>query len=160
MTILTLVVNERHDVLMRVFPKGHWVVWTGLIVVLTQLINRLVSMFLPELIVTNPSALFGLINQPVLIFLIATLGLLLAWHIIRGQWQHPWVQWGMTLIVAGALSNLLDRLVFAGVVDYLRLGSWSVFNLADSEIVVGVLFLLLIESTAKPTPPGRPSRPK
>ena len=50
------------------------------------------------------------------------------------------------LIIGGALGNLIDRIVFGGVVDFLYLHygsfSWYVFNLADCAIVAGVGALL------------------
>ena len=52
------------------------------------------------------------------------------------------------LIVGGAVGNVIDRLEFGGVVDFLyfHLGAWywPAFNLADSAICVGV-FLMLFE---------------
>lgn len=42
------------------------------------------------------------------------------------------------LIVVGASSNLLDRLRFGFVIDYINLKFWPVFNLADVMIVAGV----------------------
>ena len=51
------------------------------------------------------------------------------------------------VIVGGALSNVLDRLRFGAVVDFIHahLGAWSwyVFNLADAAIVCGVAALVL-----------------
>ena len=52
----------------------------------------------------------------------------------------------LALIIGGALGNLVDRVVFGGVVDFLYLHygsfSWYVFNLADCAIVAGVGALL------------------
>jgi signal peptidase II len=48
---------------------------------------------------------------------------------------------GMQL--GGALGNLVDRIVFGRVTDFLSVGTFAVFNLADSSITVGVLILLL-----------------
>jgi signal peptidase II len=52
----------------------------------------------------------------------------------------------LALIIGGAVGNLIDRVVFGGVVDFLYLHygsfSWYVFNLADCAIVAGVGALL------------------
>jgi signal peptidase II len=54
---------------------------------------------------------------------------------------------GLALILGGASSNLLDRIRFAQVVDfldvYVRSYHWPTFNLADSAIVVGAGLLIL-----------------
>jgi signal peptidase II len=50
------------------------------------------------------------------------------------------------LIIGGAVGNVLDRLRFGGVIDFLyfHLGSWywPAFNLADSAICIGVAIML------------------
>lgn len=48
------------------------------------------------------------------------------------------------VIVAGAISNLLDRLYYGGVVDFIAVKLGSVFNLADIMIVLSVLGWVLI----------------
>ncbi len=47
------------------------------------------------------------------------------------------------LITAGAIGNLLDRLRLNYVVDFLDLGWWPVFNVADMAIVCGGILLVL-----------------
>lgn len=53
--------------------------------------------------------------------------------------------WGELLIIGGSLSNIIDRFMYGGVVDFieLRLGSWigPAFNVADSMVVVGVAIM-------------------
>lgn len=46
------------------------------------------------------------------------------------------------LILAGAISNILDRLYFGCVIDFINFGFWSVFNLADAFITIGVIITL------------------
>lgn len=66
-------------------------------------------------------------------------------------WKSPRLQWeagvGLALILGGALSNLVDRIRAGRVVDFLdvyfRGYHWPTFNLADSAIVVGAVFLVL-----------------
>lgn len=47
------------------------------------------------------------------------------------------------LIIGGALSNLLDRLLVGAVVDYIQIFWWPVFNLADAAITIGVFCFVL-----------------
>lgn len=65
--------------------------------------------------------------------------------------------WSLTLILGGAVGNLIDRLVYGHVVDFIDvyLGSahWPAFNVADSAICIGAV-LLIIDSFRK-TPESR-----
>lgn len=49
------------------------------------------------------------------------------------------------LITGGALGNLIDRLLFGYVRDFIDFRIWPIFNLADSFIVVGIILLILQE---------------
>jgi signal peptidase II len=53
-----------------------------------------------------------------------------------------WVAAG--LLGGGALGNLIDRLAAGEVTDYVAVGSWPPFNLADVAITVGVVLMVLI----------------
>jgi signal peptidase II len=46
---------------------------------------------------------------------------------------------GIGLVLGGAIGNLIDRLCFGGVTDFISVGWWPAFNIADSAIVVGVI---------------------
>ncbi len=49
----------------------------------------------------------------------------------------------LTIILFGAISNILDRLVYGYVIDYLELRYFTVFNLADVMISLGALIIIL-----------------
>ncbi len=57
--------------------------------------------------------------------------------------------WGVSLILGGAVGNLIDRVMYGHVVDFLdfHIGTWHwpAFNIADSAICVGVLLFVLDE---------------
>ena len=53
-------------------------------------------------------------------------------------------QLGLGCAIGGATSNLLDRLWRGGVVDFIAVGFWPLFNLADAAIVGGVLLALCL----------------
>ena len=48
-----------------------------------------------------------------------------------------------SLILGGAIGNLIDRIYFGYVIDFLDFRIWPVFNLADSAITVGAAVILL-----------------
>lgn len=58
------------------------------------------------------------------------------------------------LIVAGAISNVIDRLIYGAVADFFLFHyggfEWYVFNLADVWIVTGVIGLMLVWLTERP----------
>ncbi|HLY23912.1 MAG TPA: signal peptidase II [bacterium] len=53
------------------------------------------------------------------------------------------VRWGLGLVLGGAAANVVERLRFGYVIDYLDVHVWPVFNVADSAIVVGAGLLVL-----------------
>ena len=61
--------------------------------------------------------------------------------------ERPFMAIGLGLVIGGALGNVIDRIRFGAVADFLdfqRLGFFPwVFNVADSAITIGVVFLLL-----------------
>ena len=62
--------------------------------------------------------------------------------------QEVWTRRGLVLILGGALGNLVDRLRYGEVIDFLHfhLGGyyWPAFNVADSAITIGAGILLLL----------------
>ena len=54
-----------------------------------------------------------------------------------------WYRLSIGLIVGGALGNLVDRLKDGAVVDFISVGWWPAFNVADSSISVGMVLLIL-----------------
>jgi signal peptidase II len=53
------------------------------------------------------------------------------------------VKIALGLLLGGAVGNLIDRIRFGQVVDFIDVGAWPVFNLADSAIVVGVIIIIV-----------------
>lgn len=68
----------------------------------------------------------------------------MSWYTYRRMGTYPVI--GECMVIAGALSNVIDRFVYAGVVDFIAVScaGWNfpVFNIADSAIVIGVLIML------------------
>ncbi|HZD38331.1 MAG TPA: signal peptidase II [Actinomycetes bacterium] len=117
---------------------------------------------------TNPGGAFSLLTGAPVFFALTALaviaGILYAGRRARGLS----VQLALGLLLGGAVGNLLDRLLrgeaplHGEVVDFIKVGWWPVFNLADSCIVIGGLLLAFLLSRTEPPPaprdgPGRDS---
>ncbi len=50
--------------------------------------------------------------------------------------------WAVSLVISGGLGNFIDRIFKGGVVDFIKIGNFPIFNLADCFLVVGWLLLI------------------
>jgi signal peptidase II len=93
----------------------------------------------------NTGVAFGLASgsdAPLVAFAVLALvfvGVLLARNPAK---PGMWVAAG--LLAGGALGNLADRLRAGAVIDYIEIGSWPPFNLADAAITIGVALFAYI----------------
>jgi signal peptidase II len=112
--------------------------------------------------VTNTGIAFGLFREwgsilvAVAVVVIAFL-LLYTRQLATARWP---VQIALGLQLGGAFGNLLDRLRFGFVTDFLDFKFWPVFNLADSAIVVGMVLLLLFLEEDKARAPAASPPPE
>jgi signal peptidase II len=105
--------------------------------------------FLPgiQLVHTHNSGVaFGLLGGAhayLTIAIAVVIVLALGYFATRTAHRLAWLPTGM--IIGGALGNVIDRLRFGYVTDFVKLPlGWPPFNLADAAITVGVLLLMLI----------------
>ena len=92
----------------------------------------------------NTGAAFGMLSGLVPILTAASIAILvvLLMFYMRQASPPPWQTAAIGLISGGALGNLIDRVRLGHVVDFLSVGPWPNFNIADSAITVGVLILI------------------
>lgn len=93
----------------------------------------------------NTGAAFGFFQNGGLIF--AIMAVIVSVLIILYYPQIPkekkLMRVAISMQLGGALGNLIDRLVFGPVTDFISVGNFAVFNIADSNITVGVGLLIL-----------------
>ena len=96
--------------------------------------------------VTNSGAIFGLFpNQAVVMTGASLVGIAVLVYFYHAHAGRDWrVRTSMGLLLGGAVGNLTDRFVLGHVTDFLDVGAWPVFNLADSSIVTGVIILAVV----------------
>lgn len=93
-------------------------------------------------LVHNRGAAFGILkNQLPLFILTAVLAIILIFFNLRYNKHRKLYSIALSLILAGAIGNLFDRLRFGYVIDFLDFRVWPVFNVADSAITVGAILL-------------------
>lgn len=67
--------------------------------------------------------------------------------IYRLETKDKILRWGLTFILVGAIGNLIDRVLFGYVIDFLdfyyKTYHWPAFNVADSSIFIGVVFFIV-----------------
>jgi signal peptidase II len=114
--------------------------------------------------IRNPGAAFGfLAGAPLvfrsLFFLAVTIAaiVLILYYLYKNPGRGPLLTTALALILAGAIGNMIDRLRFGEVIDFLDVyigaAHWPAFNVADSAISAGavVLFLALVNQGKEPT---------
>jgi len=96
--------------------------------------------------VENPGAAFGILQDQRWVFIIATVLTLgfIVWFLRNMDPDIKLLRWGLALIVAGAIGNLIDRILLGYVIDFLDFRVWPVFNVADISVVVGTGLTILV----------------
>ncbi|MCU7890790.1 MAG: signal peptidase II [Candidatus Thiodiazotropha sp. (ex Ustalcina ferruginea)] len=81
-------------------------------------------------------------------FIILAIGVtivLIGW-LWRLKRKEQWIAVALSLIIGGAIGNVIDRILFGQVIDFLHFHYqghyWPAFNVADSAITVGVAIML------------------
>ena len=103
--------------------------------------------------VMNPGAAFGfLANMSETFRYIFFTGVtfvalvLILYYLVKSKPQSLIIVCALTLIFAGAVGNLIDRLRFGAVVDfldvYIGFAHWPAFNVADSAISIGAVLMI------------------
>ncbi len=93
----------------------------------------------------NSGAAFGMFQNGNMVFMVLAfivIGAIIYYypHVEQEDWT---LKLAMGLQLGGAAGNLIDRLMVGKVTDFISIGVFPVFNIADSSITIGVLVLLL-----------------
>jgi signal peptidase II len=110
-----------------------------------------VTGFLNLVVTCNRGMSFGLLNNGAALNAVLLSSGAVAIVVVLGWWlsrvAHPFLAVAIGLVIGGAIGNVVDRLRFGAVVDFVdfHVGTWHwpAFNLADSAICLGVAAMLL-----------------
>lgn len=107
--------------------------------------------------VTNDGMAFGL-NFPGGIYVLSAVSIILTIVIFMYLWKerngHFLMRLSLALILAGAIGNLIDRVLLGQVVDFFdfMIGDfhWYIFNVADSSVTIGMIIFLYFSFYIQP----------
>ena len=94
--------------------------------------------------VENPGGIFGFFPRGKVFFLglsIVAIGVLLS-LILKYLKKDPFISIILTLLLSGVVGNLLDRVIYGSVIDFIHVLNFPVFNLSDSYITIGIIITL------------------
>lgn len=94
--------------------------------------------------VRNTGAAFGLFrDRGMLLTVTSIVGIaVMVWYFRRHTMPGMLPLLSLGMLLGGALGNLADRVRLGSVVDFIDVGPWPIFNLADAAVVTGVAVLL------------------
>lgn len=95
----------------------------------------------------NRGAAFSILQNQRWFFITLTVivSLFIIYYIYRIYKTEKWYALAFSLILGGAIGNLIDRILTGEVVDFIdvRIINFAIFNLADSAIVIGTGLILI-----------------
>lgn len=122
-------------------------------------------------LVRNSGAAFSMATGYTWVLTLVALGVVGGIIWMGRRLVSPWWAVGLGMILGGALGNLVDRFFRAPgplrghVVDFLSIGWWPVFNVADPAVVGGAILLVVLsvfgydfDAIGKSTPDAEPGR--
>lgn len=110
---------------------------------------------------TNSGTAFGLFpNHTTLLIVVSLVAIGFLFYFYRAHAMPSLLlRFAIGLQLGGAFGNLIDRVLNGKVVDFIDVGPWPIFNLADSSIVVGIFILMAVFLLTKESSEERQSAP-
>ena len=108
--------------------------------------SKFVSSFFSLTYIQNTGAGFGLLKgfNLLLVFVsVLVLGVIIYYYHNKVEVKEKFLLIFLGLVFGGTLGNLIDRIAYGFVVDFINFSFWPAFNVADTAITVGVVGLII-----------------
>ena len=95
--------------------------------------------------ITNSGSAFGILKGwqlPLIFFSVAVIGFIF-YYLNKISEKEKSLQVFVGFVLGSAIGNLVDRILYGHVIDFLDFRIWPVFNVADSFITISVIFLII-----------------
>ncbi len=120
-------------------PKSY--LWPALFAILVLFLLQLIPVYInPDFLVFNDHFILGFFgaNNLAIIILVAFSYLPI---VILDKSNNKVIRFSSVVLLSSILSNLLDRIFRGGACDYISIGHWPTFNIADVLIIVAIIIL-------------------
>ncbi len=96
--------------------------------------------------VTNTGSAFGLFKGFSIFFILFSIAVIavILYSIKKIKENQKLMQLYAGLLLGGTIGNLIDRILFGHVIDFIDFRIWPVFNVADSAVTISVIFLVFL----------------
>ncbi len=67
------------------------------------------------------------------------------WYLFSNRVKHLWLYWSLGVVCAGGIGNLIDRVLYGYVVDFIEpvFIDFAIFNIADCAVTLGAVSLII-----------------
>lgn len=99
--------------------------------------------------IENTGAAFSLFSGATIVLVVLGICVLAFLHlyVLSGEVMNKWKKIGLGMVIGGIVGNLVDRILYGAVIDYLSFDffgySFPIFNIADIGITIGFLILVI-----------------
>lgn len=96
--------------------------------------------------VTNTGSAFGLFRGLNWFFVLFSVIVIISifYYLEKIVKNEKLLQFAVGLLLGGTIGNLIDRIAYGYVIDFIDLRLWPVFNIADSSVTIGVIALVIL----------------
>ena len=96
--------------------------------------------------ITNTGSAFGLFKGFNIFFILFSIVVIIIvfYYLKRIKNNEKILQFSAGLLLGGTIGNLIDRLFYGAVIDFIDFRIWPVFNTADSAVTISVVFLIIL----------------
>ncbi len=96
--------------------------------------------------ITNTGSAFGLFKGLNVFFILFSIIVVIAifYYIKKIVKSEKLLQFAIGLLLGGTIGNLIDRILYGAVIDFIDFRIWPVFNVADSAVTISIIFLILL----------------
>ena len=96
--------------------------------------------------VTNTGSAFGLFKNLNVFFVFFSIIVIIVifYYLKRVIENEKVLQFAVGLLLGGTIGNLIDRIAYGHVIDFIDFRIWPVFNIADSAVTISVILLIIL----------------